>query len=278
MNRTLLFRLIFLFSFIISPLFLKAQFLQRSDINPFFEHNEESVKRIYIPYEGKYQLVIDTINVCQTRENRIKKVWIYEFSENKEWIQRLSDNSDSLLQSKIEYNEEGLITKWDVGKKGWYSDNMIELKPLNIDCNSLLDSLNQIRLSKRNSTKKIINVHRNEKGICQFDSLGYLIEYVGLELGFFNRLFRTISGMGSVSRKYKYTYNPDYTSVIIEFCYSDNFKKCKELSNDYTEVNFDKDGNLFSYFWYERLENGERHLIGGEKYYYEFYEIDDLQH
>jgi hypothetical protein len=194
---------------------------------------------------GAYPL-LDTLNNCRVRKNKIKSVTIYRFSSV----------TDSNIVGVIQYDTLGL-TKYLRREFNPYA-------MICIHCDS-------ISPPKRVPNKVTRKRGKDFRGKWVTNSDGYVVKYKRVNRGL-NKIALPMFGVYNL--KIIYVYDSLYLSVT-ETIYSKRKGKYTALNEDGTSTCYkyqiDSNGNLLSEFYYKKSANGELILANGYTYHYEYY-------
>jgi hypothetical protein len=211
--------------------------------NQFYNYNYQ----LYT-YPRYSHFVLDTLNYCRVKTNKIKTVSIYQFYSA----------TDSVLISTINYDSLGMTANL----KEKFADAHLE----SIQCDSVHQS---IHAPNKTIVKRTVHL----KEIWITDNQGYVIDYKRINRGVFNRWLMNNIGLSDYHVTYKY--DSLYQTVTETRCASikRHFRRCSanELVADCYIYHLDRYGNLLSEFEYKTNEKGERIIQSGYTYHYTYY-------
>lgn len=195
---------------------------------------------------GAYPL-LDTLNNCRIRKNKIKSVTIYRFRSA----------TDSNIVGVIQYDTLGL-TKYL--RREFNAYDMICIH---------YDSIPPQKRVPNKVTRKRGEDFR-EKWVTNSD--GYVVKYKRVNRGVFNKIAMVIWGMPNL--KITYAYDSLYLSVT-ETVYTKRRGRYTAFNKDgssncYT-YKLNSKGDLLSAFSYKIKATGELVLTEGHTYHYEYY-------
>lgn len=212
----------------------------RADINSFYWYDSR------LTYYPNYQVeLIDTLNYCRVKRNKIKSVTVYSFTTE----------SDSVRVSQTAYDSTG---------RTWYMRTFFDSTVLCVPCDSVhyqtYESDGRFHYPMWDRT-------------WWTDEAGYISKYKEVSSGLLRRLVQYIDG-ARPDEIIVYQYDSTYSSVTASsYECSDYliFRIWDRHPRFISKYKSDRYGNLKSDFMYERMDDGKLEMLWGFKYYYEYY-------